>query len=157
MATASQARTKCKSWAGLKEGPAVDKAIMNPWNKKTHEHRKSKTSKWCAIMLASLLIQIGVKTLCLSAGCKQQMQWFKSRKRWKPKGTKPQVGWFVFFDFKNNGKGNPTHCGFITSVDYKKKGFCYSEEGNKSNKVGYRHFSYKSYKYIVGYGVPYYK
>lgn len=157
MATAEQARLKYKSWAGLKEGPAVDKAIINPWNKKTGEHRKSKATKWCAIADASCLLQVGVKTLCLSAGCKQQMQWYKARKRWKPKGTKPQVGWLVFFDFKNDGKGNPTHCGFITSVDYKKKGYSYSIEGNKSNKVGYRHFNYKTYKYIVGYAVPYYK
>lgn len=31
----------------------------------------------------------------------------------------------------------------------------YVIEGNKENKVGYRHISYKS-KNIVGFGVPYY-
>lgn len=48
----------------------------------------------------------------------------------------------------------------ITSSDA--KGFAYSIEGNKSLKggkdgVGYRHFNYKTYKYIVGYALPYYK
>lgn len=156
MATASQARTKFKSWNGLKEGPAVDKAIIKPWAKKTG--RKGVTSKsvpWCAIACSSCLLQVKISKQCLSAGCTQQMKWYKARKRWKKKGVKPSAGWLVFFDFKKSGKGNPTHMGMITSSDG--KGYAYSIEGNKSNKVGYRHFNYKTYKYIVGYALPYYK
>ena len=69
MPTASQARLKFKSWNGLKEGAPVDKAIVNPWNKKTGMHAKSKTTPWCAISTASCLLQIGVKKLSTSAGC----------------------------------------------------------------------------------------
>lgn len=158
--TAEDARKLFKSWNGLKEGPAVDKAIINPWNKKTGRKppAKSKTTPWCAIATASCLIQSGVKTLSTSAGCKQQVAYYKARKRWKARGTKPKAGWLVFYDFKKNKDGNPTHTGMITSADYKKKGYAYAIEGNKNDKVGYRHFSYAaSNKSIVGYAVPYYK
>jgi hypothetical protein len=47
----------------------------------------------------------------------------------------------------------------VTSTDYKKKGYMYVIEGNKDDKVGYRHCRYGKnvYKYVLGYGVPYYK
>ena len=66
---------KIKSWVGLKEGPAVDKAIINPWNKVMKRNCKSKTTPWCAITAASCFIQIGklaVTGYSKSAGCKQQ-------------------------------------------------------------------------------------
>lgn len=155
MATASQARLKFKSWNGYSESNGkAQKYIIDPWNKKTGCKAKAKKNPWCAIAVASCLLQIGVKKLSLSAVCKTQMAWYKSKKRYKVRGVKPQVGWIVFYDFK--GEGYPTHVGMITSVNYKKKGYIYVIEGNKSNKVGYRHISYTS-KYILGFGVPYYK
>lgn len=91
MATASQARAKFKSWNGLKEGPAVDKAIIKPWAKKTgRKGAKSKTLPWCAIACSSCLLQVKISKQCLSAGCTQQMKWYKARKRWKKKGVKPR-------------------------------------------------------------------
>ncbi len=155
MATASQARLKFKSWNGYSESNGkAQKYIIDPWNKKTGCKAKAKKNPWCAIAVASCLLQIGVKKLSLSAVCKTQMAWYKSKKRYKARGVKPQVGWIVFYDFK--GEGYPTHVGMVTSVNYKKKGYIYVIEGNKSNKVGYRHISYTS-KYILGFGVPYYK
>lgn len=160
MPTSAQARTLFKSWNGLKEGPEVDKKIINPWSKKTgRKGVKSKTTPWCAIATASCLIQIGVTKLSTSAGCKQQMSWYKGKGKFKKRGVKPQVGWLVFYDFK--GKGTPTHMGLVTSVNYKRSGYCYVIEGNKKLKdgkdgVGYRHISYTS-KNILGFGVPYYK
>lgn len=157
MATASQARLKFKSWNGLKEGPEVDKKIINPWSKKTgRKGVKSKTTPWCAIATASCLIQIGVKKLSTSAGCTQQLKWYKAKKRFRKRGSVPKVGDLVFYNFKDSSTSKSTHTGMVTSVNYKKKGYIYVIEGNKSNKVGYRHISYKS-KNIVGFGVPYYK
>lgn len=162
--TASDCRKKAKSWNGLIEGKQVDNAIVNPYNKVTGRHLKSKLVAWCAIFCVMALILGGLakSKVYKSSGCKQQMLWFKKKKRWKGRGTKPQASWFVFFDFKKKKNGSPTHMGFITSVDYKKKGYCISIEGNKKLKngkdgVGYRHFSYSaSNKSIVGYGIPYY-
>lgn len=155
MATAAQARAKFKSWNGYSESNGkAQKYIIKPWNKKVKRNVNCKTTPWCAIATASCLIQVGVKTLCTSAGCTQQMKWYKSKKRWKNRGVTPKVGWLVFYDFKH--KGNPTHTGMVTSVNTKKKGYMYAIEGNKSNKVGYRLISYNS-KDILGYGLPYYK
>ena len=162
--TEAEARSLFKSWNGLKEGPAVDKAIINAWNKRQGRSVKSKSTPWCAISVASCLIQSGVSTgtskgsACISAGCTQQMNYYKSKKRWKSKTTKPQAGWIVYYNFKG-GTSTATHCGMVTSVDYKKKGYMYVIEGNKNDKVGYRHVKYGKnvYKYVLGYGVPYYK
>lgn len=156
MATSAQARKLFKSWNGLKEGPQVDKKIINPWNKKTGRHLTSKTP-WCAIACASCLLQVGVKYLSTSAACTTQLAYYKKKKRFKARGTKPAVGDLVFYNFNKVKKSNvSSHMGMVTSVEYKKKGYIYVIEGNKSNKVGYRHISYKSSS-IVGFGKPYYK
>lgn len=162
MGSASQARVKFKSWNGLTEGKPADKAIVNPWKKKTG--RKGVTSSntpWCAISTASCLIQTKVTRLCTSAGCTQQLKWYKAKKRFRRRGSVPKVGDLVFYNFKNSSTSKSTHTGMVTSVNYKKKGYIYVIEGNKKLKngkdgVGYRHIAYTS-KSIVGFGVPYYK
>lgn len=162
--TEAEARKLFKSWNGIKEGAECDKKIISAWNKRQGRSVKSKTTPWCAIAVASCLIQSGVTTgtskgsAGISAGCTQQMNYYKSKKRWKSKTTKPQAGWIVYYNFKG-GTSTATHCGMVTSTDYKKKGYMYVIEGNKSDKVGYRHVKYGKnvYKYVLGYGVPYYK
>lgn len=155
MATAAKARTKFKSWNGYSESNGkAQKYIVDPWNKYMGMKVNCKNTAWCAIATASCLHQVGVTKLSMSAGCTTQMKWYKSKKRWRNRGAVPKVGDLVFYDFK--GKGTATHTGMVTSVNYKKKGYIYVIEGNKSNKVGYRHISYTS-KYILGFGVPYYK
>ena len=58
MAKASQCAAKWKSWNGIKEGAQADKIIIDPWNVATGCHAKSKINPWCAIAVASCLIQI---------------------------------------------------------------------------------------------------
>ena len=162
--TEAEARKLFKSWNGIKEGAECDKKIISAWNKRQGRSVKSKSTPWCAISVASCLIQSGVSTgtakgsAGISAGCTQQMNFYKQKKRWKSKTTKPQAGWIVYYNFKG-GTSTATHCGMVTSVDYKKKGYMYVIEGNKNDKVGYRHCRYGKnvYKYVLGYGVPYYK
>lgn len=162
--TANDARLKAKSWAGLVEGPPVDKAIMNPYCKVTgRKGLKSKLVAWCMIMCIMALILSGVPSskVYKSSGCTQQLKWFKKKKRFKARGVTPKVGWIVFYNFKNSKTTISTHAGIVTSVNYKKKGYMYVCEGNKKLKngkdgVGYRHINFKS-KYIVGFGIPYYK
>lgn len=157
MATAVQAKTKFKSWNGYSESNGkAQKYIVTPWNRKVGRKVNCKSTPWCAISTASDLLQIGVKALSTSAGCTQQMKWYKSKKRFRKRGSVPKVGDLVFYNFKNNSTSKSTHTGMVTSVNYKKKGYIYVIEGNKSNKVGYRHIAYNS-KSIVGFGVPCYK
>lgn len=155
MATAAKARAKFKSWNGYSESNGkAQKYIVDPWCKYMGMKISCKNHAWCAIAVASCLYQVGVKKRSMSAVCKVQMKWYKDKKRYHARGSYvPKVGDIVFYDFK--GKGYATHVGMVTSVNYKKKGYIYVIEGNKSNKVGYRHISYTS-KSILGFATPYY-
>ena len=155
MATAAKARSKFKSWNGYSESNGkAQKYIVDPWCKYMGMKISCKNHAWCAIAVASCLYQVGVKKRSMSAVCKVQMKWYKDKKRYHARGSYvPKVGDIVFYDFK--GDGYATHVGMVTSVNYKKKGYIYVIEGNKSNKVGYRHISYTS-KSILGFATPYY-
>ena len=158
--TAEAARLEAKKHIGESEANGkAQKNIMAPYNKLTGRHLNVKTTAWCMIYVVMVLILSGVKKAKVykSSGCTQQMAWYKKKKRFKYRGVTPKVGWIVFYNFKNSKKTFSTHAAIITSVNYKKKGFMYTAEGNiKGGKVAYRHISYNS-KYIVGFGLPYYK
>lgn len=145
MATAAQARTKFKSWNGLNETTKYKQTqakIIVPWRKKMNRPKVTcKNTPWCAIALSSCLMQVGVKTMCYSAGCKQQLAYYKSKKRFKTKGRK--TGDIIFIG--TNGK--PTHIGMITSSKY-------YISGNINNKVGYAKLANAK---IIGYATPFYK
>jgi hypothetical protein len=150
--TVKTAVAKFKSWKGYSESNGkAQKYIMKPYNKISGRSLNVKTTPWCQIAVVSCLYQAGLKKYYVTAGCKQAVSWYKNKKRWKSKSTKPQVGWQIFYDFK--GKGNPTHTGIVTAVS---GNTVTVYEGNKSNAVGARKFNYKTYKYIYGYGQPYY-
>ena len=154
--TAQDARLLFKSWNGYSESNGkAQKYIMKPYNKISGRNLNVKTTPWCQIAVVSCLYQAGVKKYYITSGCTQAMNWYKKKGRFKKRGVVPQVGWQVFYNFKDSSTSKSTHTGIITSVNYKKKGYIYVIEGNKSNKVGYRHIKYNS-KSIVGFGVPYY-
>lgn len=153
--TAQDARLLFKSWNGYSESNGkAQKYIMKPYNKISGRNLNVKTTPWCQIAVVSCLYQAGVKKYYITSGCTQAMNWYKKKGRFKKRGAMPQVGWQVFYNFKDSSTSKSTHTGIVTSVD-KKKGYMYVIEGNKSNKVGYRHIKYNS-KSIVGFGLPYY-
>ena len=145
MATAAEARKLFKSWNGLNETTKYKQTqakIIVPWRKKMNRPNVTcKNTPWCAIALSSCLMQTGIKTMSYSAGCKQQLQFYKSHKRFKTKGRK--TGDIIFIG--SNGK--PTHIGLITSSKYYISGNC-------SNRVKYSKLSGAK---IIGYATPYYK
>ena len=158
--TAEAARLEAKKHIGESEANGLaQKNIMSVYNKLTGRHLNCKTTAWCACFIVAILYLCGIakSKIFKSSGCTQQMAWFKKKKRFKKRGVKPKVGWIVFYNFKNSKTTISTHVGIITSVNYKKKGYIYTAEGNiKGGKVAYRHISYTS-KNIVGFGIPYYQ
>ena len=148
--------SKAKSFLGYSESNGkAQKYIMRPYNKLTGRSLNVKTCPWCQIFIVSCEYQsASVKAgYCKSSGCLQALNWYKKKKRYKKRGVTPSLAWQVFYDFK--GKGKPTHTGLIVKVNKSKKTITVIE-GNKSNKVAYRSISISS-KYILGYGLPYYK
>ena len=156
MSTGSAAMIKLfKSWKGYSESNGkAQKYIMRPYNKLTKRSLNVKSCPWCQIAVVSCMYQSkSVSKYTKTSGCLQALNWYKSKKRYKKRGVTPSLAWQVFYDFK--GKGKPTHTGVIISINKTKKTITVAE-GNKSNAVGYRTISWNS-KYILGYGLPYYK
>jgi hypothetical protein len=164
MANANQAVSKIKSWHGYSESNGkAQKYIMNPYNKMMGCKKSVKTTAWCAITIVVMLYLIGVKTYCKSAGCTQQMRWYKKKKRWKDRGAVPQKGWVVMYHFKKWDKKKkkyvrksvPGHTGCVIAVNTKKH-LMQVEEGNNKNAVRTRTINYLSLD-ILGFCLPYYK
>ena len=148
--------SKARSFLGDSESNGkAQKDIMRPYNKLTGRSLNVKTCPWCQIFIVSCEYQSkSVKAgYCKSSGCLQALNFYKKKKRYKKRGVTPSYAAQVFYDFK--GKGKPTHTGLIVKINKSKKTITVIE-GNKSNKVAYRTISWNS-KYILGYGLPYYK
>lgn len=152
---ASSAVKLIKSWKGYSESDGrAQKYIMKPYNKLTKRSLNVKTTPWCQITIVSCLYQAKcVKSYSKTSGCTQQLKWYKSHKRFKKRGVKPSVGWQVMYNFKDTSTTKSTHTGLIIAVS---GSYITVMEGNKSNKVAIRKIKYTS-KYIVGFGLPYYK
>ena len=151
MASPKQAIAKAKSWLGIKEGKEADRIIIDPWNAKTGNHFKSKNVAWCAIFIASLLLQIHAAGYSLSSFCKTQRAYYKRNKRWIEPGKRPAAAYIIFIE---------GHEGIIISTSYTGKGVYIS--GNSLNAVRKSSFNWKtcktsSGKKILGYGKPIYK
>lgn len=144
-----------KSWLNYSESNGKAQTyIMKPYNKLTGRSLNVKTTPWCQITIVSCLYQSKcAKTYSKTAGCTQQLNWYRSHKRFKKRGVKPAVGWQVMYNFKDSSTSKSTHAGLIVA---KSGSYITVIEGNKANKVGARKIKYNS-KYIVGFGLPYYK
>ena len=151
---------KFASWNGYTEKDGrVQKYIMRDYNKRTHRHLNCKTTKWCQIAAIEAQLQSSsVKRAYITSGCKHSTAWYVKNKRWKKRGTKPVVGWQVFYTFKNKkGKRSsiPGHTGVIYGI---KGAYMYVREGNMGavGRVGGRKIKWNSLD-VQGFGVPYYK
>lgn len=163
-ATASAAVKQIKKWHGDSESNGrAQRDIMSRYNRLMGCHKSVKTTAWCAITIVVMLWLIGVKTFCKSAGCKQQMRWYKKKKRWKDRGVTPQIGWVPMYHFKKWDKKKkkyvrksvPGHTGCVIAVNTKKH-LMQVEEGNNKNAVRTRTIDYRSLD-IMGFCIPYYK
>lgn len=153
---ATKAANKIQSWSGYSEkNGKAQKYIVRPYNKLTGRKLTVKTP-WCQITTVSDFYQTkSVSRYTTTAGCTQAMKWFKNKKRFKKRGVKPTLGWQVFYNFKNpKSTTRSTHTGLV--IGHKGTNKIIVKEGNAGDQVKSRTIAYDS-KYIVGFGVPYYK
>lgn len=76
--------------------------------------------------------------------------YFKKYGRWyTPKDRKPQVGDIIFFSSKHT-ENDCTHVGIVMMIDYYND-LLTTYEGNTSDMVAPRMYSFKNNDYIVGY------
>ncbi len=159
---ATLAANKIQSWNGyseaVKDGRA-QKYIMKPYCTLTKRKGLNvRTTPWCQITVVSDFYQTKrAKKHTTTAGCTQAMKWYKNKKRFKKRGVKPTLGWQVFYNFKNpSSTTKSTHTGLV--IGHKGTNKIIVKEGNAGSPghVKSRTIAYNS-KYIVGFGVPYYK
>lgn len=158
MTSASKMAAKMRSFDGASEkNGRAQREIMAPYNRLTKRKLNVKTTPWCQITCVSADYQTKVvRKYTTTAGCRQALNWFKAKKHYYKKGTTPKVGDQPFYDFKRKKASKPTHTGRVIAVDTKKH-TCTVEEGNTSNTTKKRRFNYKTYKYLLGFGRPFYK
>ena len=158
MTSVSKNVAKVKSFDGASEkNGRAQKEIGNPYSKCVKRKVSVKKTPWCQIMtvVADYLTKT-VKKFTTTAGCRQALNWYKKNKHYYKKGATPKVGDQPFYDFKRKKASKPTHTVRVISVDTKKH-TCIVEEGNTQNTTKKRKFNYLTYKYLLGFGRPFYK
>lgn len=106
--------------------------------------------EWCACFVSWIANEAGLLdngSFPKFANCDEGIKWFKEKKQWKEKGSIPEPGYIIFFDWDFDGKSD--HVGIVEKVE---KNIIHTIEGNSINDECKRN-SYKiGSNYIVGYG-----
>lgn len=108
---------------------------------------------WCACFVSWCANECGyieAGAVPRFASCTAGSNWFKARDLWKPRGSTPNPGELIFFDWDANGL--PDHVGIVERVE---NGTVYTVEGNSSDRCRQRSYSL-GYSGIFGYGTPNY-
>lgn len=107
--------------------------------------------EWCACFVSWVMNEAGLienGSVPKFAYCPTGIQWFKEHKQWKPRGSIPQPGDIIFFDWENDGVSD--HVGIVERIE---NNIVYTIEGNSTNDEC-RQNSYRIGSiYIAGYGI----
>lgn len=103
---------------------------------------------WCVNKTDSALYGTAFPKL---RGCTNMMNWYSNKKLYhtKKSGYTPKTGDLIFYNTAG-GTATATHIGIVTSAD---KSYCYTIEGNYSDKVTARKVA-RSNSTILGYATP---
>lgn len=152
---------QARAWIGKNEIDGSHKEIIDIYNSYTPRARGYKvkyTDAWCATTLSAIAIKLGYTDIIpLECGCEEQIKLWKTRGQWvEDESVTPKIGWFIYYDWDDNGKGDckgyTEHVGVVESVS---GCMMIIIEGNKNDSVSRRAISVNS-RYIRGYGVPNY-
>lgn len=108
---------------------------------------------WCACFVSWCANECGyieAGAVPRFASCTAGSNWFKARDLWKPRGSTPNPGELIFFDW--DADGLPDHVGIVERVE---NGTVYTVEGNSNDRCRQRSYSL-GYSGIFGYGTPNY-
>lgn len=108
---------------------------------------------WCACFVSWCANECGyieAGAVPRFASCTAGSNWFKARDLWKPRGSTPNPGELIFFDWDVDGL--PDHVGIVERVE---NGTVYTVEGNSNDRCRQRSYSL-GYSGIFGYGTPNY-
>lgn len=109
---------------------------------------------WCACFVSWCANECGyieAGVVPRFASCTAGSNWFKARDLWKPRGSAPNPGELIFFDWDIDGL--PDHVGIVERVE---DGKVHTVEGNSSDRCRQRSYSL-GYSGIFGYGTPNYQ
>lgn len=106
--------------------------------------------EWCACFVSWCMNEAGLienGSVPKFAYCPTGIQWFKEHHQWKPRGSIPQPGDVIFFDWQVDGISD--HVGIVERVE---GNIVYTIEGNSINdECRQRNYEVNS-RYIYGYG-----
>ena len=106
--------------------------------------------EWCACFVSWVMNEAGLienGSVPKFAYCPTGIQWFKEHRQWKPRGSIPQPGDIIFFDWENDDVSD--HVGIVERVE---NNIVYTIEGNSINdECRQRNYEINSI-FIYGYG-----
>lgn len=161
--TAKAIVKQIESWIGRKESDGTHKKIIDIYNSHTPRARGYKlkyTDAWCAGTVSAAAIACDATDICpIEVSCSKMISLAKDMGIWvENENCVPEIGWFVFYDWEDNGKGDnkgtPNHVGLCNSVN-EKAGTFTVVEGNYSNAVKVRELKING-KYLRGFAKPKY-
>ena len=136
----------CNSYLGVKAGTPRHNEIVTMYNGIVPLPQKyvlKVNDNWCAAFLSACAWKASAgdpNAFPYECGCERMVNLLKGRKELvEDESVKPKVGWLVFYDWKDNGKGDnkgwSDHVGLVVYVG--KTSFTVIE-GNKQSKVATR-------------------
>lgn len=152
---------KAESYAGVKEGSARHKFIVDTYNTISPLPRNYKvkyTDSWCATFVSAMAKLCGItKIVAPECSCQKQIDLFKQMGAFVENDSYvPSAGDIIYYDWQDSGTGDNTgwadHVGIVVGVNGNKIRVI---EGNMNDAVNYRNIDVNG-KFIRGFAVPKY-
>lgn len=158
---ASKVVKQAQSWIGRKESDGSHEHIIDIYNEYkplARNYTVKYYDSWCATFVSAVAIKLGYTDIIpTECSCGYMIELFKKKNSWvENENVTPKIGWVIFYDWQDDGKGDNTgwsdHVGIVEKISGSTITVI---EGNKGDAVGRRTLKVNG-KYIRGYGVPKY-
>lgn len=106
----------CARYAGIKEGSAEHKELLQAYNEATEGYDMTVAAAWCAAFLSAIAAKLGYKNFPLECSCSRMLQ--KAEKlgiRIETYGYRPKVGDWLIYDLDLNSAMD--HVGVVIGTE----------------------------------------